>query len=107
MELLELDHGGSLTRQSVRSLITMAEAWCPALLELGRNEQAEAVCETAWNENRCNQKLTRQLYEMKITSGATMQGRRIMDAFAAASRELGLDEGTVEELSHQITSPPG
>ncbi len=103
VELLDLRQG-TLTEQPVRCLTSMAEAWRPALLELGRNEQALAVCETAWNEDKANHNLTRHLYEIQIAAGAIAQGRRIVDAFATASRELGLNEGDVESLVSRITS---
>lgn len=103
VELLEQSHN-EMTDRAVQALISMAQAWWPVLLELGRNEEAMAVCETAWNEDQSNRRLTRELYELKIGSGATAEARRIMDGFAAVARGLGQEQEEVEELVFRITS---
>ncbi len=101
IELLELNHDEISDRPAL-CLSNMAKTWCPALLQLQRHKQAQTICQIAWKEDQASQRLTRMLYEILVSQGAIREGRQVIDSFAKASREIGIDEDAIDELVTQI-----
>ncbi|MDD3815577.1 MAG: hypothetical protein PHZ02_13140 [Desulfocapsaceae bacterium] len=100
-----LDLSNDVAKKPLSCLLAMAEAWSPVLCELGRQEEALAVCELAWRYDQTNTKLARQLYELILACGSVGHARRIVDEFAQASLQLGLNRDEVDDLIRNIISP--